>query len=381
MKLRLATKGFMREKALFLVLCAMGLTANVYGKHAAPPDTLSLRELLSKGEEYEKQYDTYHALLCYEAALRLDSALSTVRKVAQCRYKRGHYRDCIRTLAVLDKDSVNHQDMRMRYNCYSSLDSRDSAVYWGNAISESYPYDSEVIARMASHYNAMELPDSALRYTQRYKERDSTNIFVNRQQAFAFYQKGAYADALDEYRKLLSMKDDEASVYYYAGLCYAKCDSVEQAYDHLLKAARLQEFNNPHVVSQLGVVCIDYGLPDEGIAYIQKAMSLFKPNEQLMFTLTNTLAGAYFKKHKYDECVQYLKEALAYNENSVYTLYKLAQVYGVMENTPLESTYYRRFVEKAEKKEDVRVSLSKFIESAKERIKEIREEEFFQGKN
>lgn len=371
----------MRLKVFFLALSVMGLIANVYGKYAEPLDTLSLKELLNKGEEYEKQYDTYHALLCYEAALSLDSTLNSVRKVAQCQYKRGLYRGCIRTLAVLDEDSVSHQDMKLRYNCYSNLDSKDSAVYWGNAIAEKYPYDSEVIARMASFYNTAELPDSALRYTQRYKERDSTNVFVNRQQAFAYYQKGAYADALDEYRQLLSMKDDASSVYYYAGLCYAKCDSVAQAYDLLLKAARLQEFSNPHVVSQLGVVCIDYGLPDEGIGYIQKAISLFKPNAQLMFTLTNTLASAYFKKYKYAECVQYLKEALEYNDASVYTLYKLAQVYGVMENTAQEKIYYRRFVEKAEKKEEVRVSLNRLIESAKERIKEIQEEEFFKGKS
>lgn len=373
----------MKQWVLYLILIISGLAINSYGNTFIILDdsfkTARLCELLEKGDDYDRKYDTYNAFLCYDAALQLDSSSHIVRKVAMSQYKRGYYHACAQILGKLNRDSINHQDMRLKYNCFSNLEIVDSALYWGKTIAEKYPYDSDIIVKLAHHYNSVEQPDSALYYTQNYREKDSTNIFVNRQQAFAFYQKGKYSEAQNEYRKLLSLNDKTASVYYYMGLCYAKCDSMGLAYDNLLEAAKLYQFNQPHILSQLGIVCIDLGMSEEGIVYIQKAISLLQPKDNLMFTLTNSIANGYFKKHKYAECVKYLKESMKYNEGSIYTLYRLAQVYGLMGNTAQENRYYQEFIKKAESKEKVRESLKNLIEYAKDRVRNIKEENFFKG--
>lgn len=371
----------MKQRLFLLIFILFGQAAGSYAdSFTALHDTVqTVRLLLEKGDAYDKQFDTYHALLCYDAALQQDSASHIVRKVAQAQYKRGYYQACIQTLERLDRDSVAHQDMKLRYNCFSNLNIVDSALYWGKTIAEKYPYDSDIIVKLAHHYNTVEQPDSALYYTQNYMIKDSTNIFVNRQQAFATFQKGEYSEALHEYLKLLSLNDHTASVYYYTGLCYARCDSLEQAYNNLLKSAELHQFKHPHVLSQLGIVCIELGITQDGIEYIQSAISLLQPSDKLMFTLKNTLATGYFKKRKYAECAQYLKECMAHDKSSVYTAYRLAQVYGLMNNSALESRYYQEFIRKAEEKEDVHESLKNLIESARKRVREIKEENFFKG--
>lgn len=375
--------SIIKQRIFLLIFIVSGLSTRSYGNSFIVLDdtlhSIRLNELLEKGDFYDKQFDTYHASLCYDAALRLDSVSYIVRKVAQAQYKRGYYRACIQTLEKLDSDSIIHQDMKLRYNCFSNLDIVDSALYWGKTIAAAYPYDSDIIVKLAHHYNTVEQPDSALYYTQHYKENDSTNVFVNRQQAFAFYQKGKYTEALNEYRKLLLLNDKTGSVYYYAGLCYAKCDSLELAYDNLLESAKLHNFNHPHVLSQLGIVCIELGITQDGIGYIQNAISLLQPDDNLMFTLKNSVATGYFKRHKYAECAQYLKECMEHNDSSVYTLYRLAQVYGLMKNTSLEDKYYQKFIRKAEEKEEIHESLKSLIERARKRVKDIKEENFFKG--
>ncbi|MCD8310649.1 MAG: hypothetical protein LUB83_05495 [Prevotellaceae bacterium] len=341
--------------------------------------TARLHELVKQGDAYDSQYDTYHAFLCYQAALQLDSTSSIVRKVAQVQYKRGYYRDCIKALEMLHVDSINHQDMKLRYNCYANLDEGSKAVYWGKRMAEEYPYDSEIIVGLAHHYNNAEQPDSALYYTRRYNRNDSTNIFVNRQEAFALYQQGAYTEALTAYRKLLALADSTASLYYYTGLCYAQCDSLELAYKSLLQSAKMEDFGHPHVLSQLGIVTIGLGFVDEGIDYLQKAISLLLPDDQLMYTLTSTIANGYFKWRKYADCAAYLKKSMEYKDNSAYTLFRLGQVYGLMNDTSQESSYYQAFIERAEADEEAREGYEELIENARKRIKEIKEEKFFKG--
>lgn len=359
----------------------VGLVSEGYGNTLISLDdslkAARLHELLEKGDEYDQQFDTYHAFLCYDAALRLDSSSHVVRKAALSQYKRGYYQTCAQILGKLDSDSLNHQDMKLKYNCFLNLEMADSALCLGKTIAEKYPYDSDIIVKLANHYNFAGQPDSALYYTRNYREKDSTDIFVNRQQAFALYLKGKYSEALNEYRHLLSLSDKTASLYYYMGLCYTKCDSLGRAYDNLLESAKLSKFNQPYILSQLGIVCIDVGMAEDGIEYLQKAISLLRPDDDLMFTLTNSIANGYFKKHKYAECVKYLKESMEYNEESIYGLYRLAQAYGLMKDTAQENRYYQEFIKKAESKADVSESLENLIESAKNRVREIEEGDVF----
>lgn len=366
----------MNLRTVILILLGTGSLGKTLASDSIP-QSAQWENLLHKGDSCELLSDTYHALQYYQEALALLPLPPAIRKTAQCQYNRGHYEDCLRTLDLLRKDSIGHQDMKLQYNCYINLNHKDSILSLGNDILEKYPYDSKVTETLAQYYNTSELPDSALHYTQKYKQKDSTNIFVNRQQAFAFYQKQEYARALEEYRQLVALNDSSTSTIYYSGLCYAQCDSLLPAYKCLLKAAERHKFNHPNILSQLGIVCVEIGIPS-GVEYLQKAIELIKPEDKLLFNLTNTLAEGYLKIRKYDECVKCLKECQTYDSSTPNTVFRLAQAYGLMGNTKMEKQAYQQFIRMAEQEKDSGSSWNTLIEDAKRRIRMIQEEEFFQ---
>lgn len=332
-----------------------------------------------KGDSCEQAFNIYEALDWYTKGRMLVEEPLFLRKIAQCYMKRGQFAESKNVFNMIPKDSLKHFDLRFKYNLHRQLSETDSMLIVGKDILEKYPFDSDVVSGIAASYNTLEYPDTALYYTQQYRLKDSTNIFVNRQHAFAYYQKKDYPQALKYYLELLDLKDVSEYTYYYTGLCYARCDSLGMAYRHLLNASKLSSTENPYILAQLGIVTIELGVVSEGLDYVKKAIVGFQPDSMLMYSLYRSLSGAYFKQTKYNDCISCLKECLAYNPNSIYTFYRIANVYGVLNNTKQEKLYYERFVKEMESKEDASNVLLNLLEEAKERLQAIREDEFMKG--
>ena len=247
----------------------------------------------------------------------------------------------------------------------------------GKRIVDEYPFDSEIIASLASTYNMQEEPDSALSVTEKYVSNDSTNIFINRQRAFSYYLKKEYEKALTLYQKLLQAQDNSSETYYYAGLCYAQMDSLNQAYDNLVQANHIKE-KNPYILSQLGLIGIKLGFKDDGIKYIQEAMTLLQPDTTLMFTLNDAISDAYFSRHKYQESIYYLNQCLDIDPSSLFSIYKIARTYGILKDSKNEKAYYLRFINSVDSmKNEVTETMKRLYKEAQNRLQAIKEEEFF----
>ena len=206
---------------------------------------------------------------------------------------------------------------------------------------------------------------------------DSTNVFINRQRAFSFYLKNEYEKALSLYRKLLFSQDNSGETYYYTGVCYAKIDSLNQAYDNLVKANQKKR-ENPYILSQLGLIGIKIGFKDEGIKYIQKAITLLQPDTTLMFALNEAVSDAYFSRHKYRESICYLNRCLEIVPSSLFSIYKIARIYGILKDTKKEKLYYQRFVNSVDLSDNgVTEVIKRSYKEAQNRLQAIKEEEFF----
>ena len=206
-------------------------------------------------------------------------------------------------------------------------------------------------------------------------------MFVNRQRAHSHYLTGDYAKALHEYRRLKHWGDRNESTLYYLALCYAKTDSLYLAYENLNEAAKLNNYENPSILSQLGTVAVELGIIGEGIGYIEKSIELMQPDGKLLFSLTNTMAESCFKWGKYEKSISYMKQSLKYPDSNVYVYYRIAQAYGMMKKLKDEQEYYQIFVDKAQKEPSPSPSptMKECIEYAQHRINEITETLFFKG--
>ena len=146
---------------LILILClcmAMNAKANE-----------TTANLLQQGDSCLSRYDVFHATQYYQKYLEANpSHLEARRKLASCYRKVGNYTACISCLDKIPSDSINHEDMRMFYYAYLNQNNNDKVSLWGERIASSFPYDSEIIASLASHYNGANQPGRAEEVAKNY---------------------------------------------------------------------------------------------------------------------------------------------------------------------------------------------------------------------
>lgn len=348
-----------------------------YARSNAPE--IEIQTLVKEADSCRMSNNLYRALKLYEEAYQRKASTETLRAIIQCHYERGSYQRCIDLYRNVSPDSLTVKDLKMKFFCFSNLAQGDSAVYYGRLANRVDPYDCKIVSKLAHHYNHAQLPDTALYIADLYCRFDSTNVFVNRQKAHSLYLTGDYAKALHEYRRLKEWGDRNESTLYYLALCYAKTDSLYLAYENLNEAAKLNNYENPSILSQLGTVAVELGIIGEGINYIEKSIELMQPDGKLLFTLTNTMAEGCFKWGKYEKSISYMKQSLKYPESTVYVYYRMAQAYGMMKKLKDEQEYYQIFVDKAQKEPSPSPIMKECIEYAQHRINEITETLFFKG--
>lgn len=338
-----------------------------------------LKALVAKADSSKLRNNLFGALSLYEEAYRQSASAEVLRKIIQCHYERGGYQRCLELYQTLPADSMTVEDLKMKFFSYSNVSLMDSAVHYGRMANVADPYDCKIVSKLASHYNKVQQPDTALLITDLYCQYDSSNVFVNRQKAHSLYLIGDYAGALHEYKRLKNDGDRNESTLYYLALCYAKSDSLWRAYENFLEAAEIGHYENPHVVSQLGIVAIDLGLAAEGVEYLEQSIGMLQPDEKLMYALTHTLAKGYFNWRQFDKSISYMKQSLKYPDSDFYVYYRIAQAYGMKKDHKNEREYYQKFVDEAQKEPSPSPKLKEFIEYAFERINKITETLFFQG--
>lgn len=364
------------------VLCfifAIGFSTSVFPQR----DTMRTSEKLNsasfyytKGDSLEYEYKYFEALQYYKASYEINHNLNALRRIMHCLIKRGQYTEAKQYFTLIPLDSITHSDLRLKFNIYSKTSSRDSLLKIGKEILNRYPYDAGILSNLASFYNEQQIPDSALYYIDKFITTDSTNIFVNRQLAFSFYLKKQYKEALKIYNRLLSLEDLNAQTYYYAGVCYAQLDSLNLAFD-MLTIANDKEVANPVILSQLGMTCNKLGFKDDGIKYMQDAISLYMPDKTLLFSLYDTISDAYFSRRKYYDCIENLKKCIELNPSYLYTYYKIARTYGLAKNLKNEKKYYTEFLKKAKESNEINKTMNLFINEAERRLRCIKEDDFF----
>lgn len=304
------------------------LSVGALAMHEKPvPQDSRFAGIMKEADVYMADYDVVHATPLYENAFRISPQPVVARRLSKCYFSRGYYRNCLEILRSLPADSVGHQDMRMAYDCYDNLSMSDSALACGRLIAAKYAYDSENIANMAGYFNSINNTDSVLSYTQRYRMTDTTNLFVNRQQAYAYYNAKNFRKGMEEYGRLISLGDSSLYSCFRMGLCCNGCDSVEKAYPYFLKAAELSHYENPNILTQLGKACISIGRVDEGIDCLSKALMAAYSSLDVLFVLNSSIGDAFFKKHDYSMAILYLRNAQRYKSQSYATDFKIGQAY------------------------------------------------------
>ena len=284
-----------------------------------------------------------------------------VRDSARLWASRGYFNKSLDELRQIPEDSLTIEDMRLFYDNFAQLGQYDSLAYWGDKILKQDPYDVSLIVDFTPRLNKgwqgdvgkKSYPSKVIDICQKYRERDSTHILVNRQLAEAYYNIGNYDLALPVLKQLEAVGDTCFGTLYTLGLTYQRMGDNSTAYDYLSRATTINNDANPYCLFTLGIVCNRIGFGAEALSYLEMAKERMMPDRRTLFRLHQELSDAFGKKGEYDFRLEELQECMKLaDEKDVNELtYQMGQCYFQLKQRDKAKDCYNKFLEATENKE------------------------------
>ena len=159
-------------------------------------------------------------------------------------------------------------------------------------IQKRYPNDYLSAAKLGNIYVAGHQYEDAISITEKYRSIDSTNVLVNRINAQAYCLNKDYPKAIERYEQLLQEKDSSFQTCFYAGISYYALEDFYPAHD-LLERALKDDNTNINVLYYLGRACSKTSWKEDGVTYLETAVSLAMPSDSVMSRLYVGLADCY----------------------------------------------------------------------------------------
>lgn len=262
---------------------------------------------------------------------------------------------------------------------------KDSALHYYKKIIEKEPYDYMAVAKLASLHIELNEPQEAITITEKYREKDTTNIYVNRQNAQAYCLMKEYPKAIDRYEYLVERGDSTRMTSYYLGMSYYAIEDYYGAHD-FLRIAYKYDPKNINLLYYLGRACSKTSWKKEGVDMLNKAINLAIPADSTMSNLYNGLADCYQHAGMFAEKVEAYKESYRYSPHKTTMLYNIGVAYQNIEDYKNAEKYLEMFLKTRPKASEENPTMERgtvilteatFYAAAERRLEFIRKERFF----
>ena len=269
----------------------------------------------------------------------------------------------------------------------------DAALGCYHVIQDKYPDDYLAAAKLGQIYNAMQFYEYAIEATEKYREADTTNVVVNRQNAQAYCLSGDYPMAIKRYEYLVGQRDSSFHTYYYLGVSYYATEKFYEAHD-MLEIARKYDPENVNLLYYLGRACAKTSWKKQGIEYLETAIDLSLPKDSAMTRLYKGLRDCCRLGREPAKAIQAAKDQYKYDKTNHKLLYDIAIDYLFMKDNKNATHYLEAFLKtrpkdtketaiEIKKKGEVEVNMEYYYRSAMETLKKLKqkakEEDFFKN--
>ena len=269
----------------------------------------------------------------------------------------------------------------------------DAALGCYHVIQDKYPDDYLAAAKLGQIYNAMQFYEYAIEATEKYREADTTNVVVNRQNAQAYCLSGDYPMAIKRYEYLVGQRDSSFHTYYYLGVSYYATEKFYEAHD-MLEIARKYDPENVNLLYYLGRACEKTSWKKQGIEYLETAIDLSLPKDSAMTRLYKGLRDCCRLGREPAKAIQAAKDQYKYDKTNHKLLYDIAIDYLFMKDNKNATHYLEVFLKtrpkdtketaiEINKKGEVEVNMEYYYRSAMETLKKLKqkakEEDFFKN--
>lgn len=358
-------------------------------KEVIAHDTENIRVLIEMADCYKSIANYNEAVKCYEQALLKNPE----NKYAQFQYisllcnleRFEKAREKCNELLANDSSAVS---LHLQAQCLEGLNQLIFATDYYHIIQDKYPNDYLSAAKLGSLYLEMKEYPKAIESTEKYRQRDSTNLIVNRQNAMAYCLAKDYPLAVERYDALLAQGDSTYLTCYYAGVSnYAKEDYYK-AHD-LLEFAHQYQPQNVNLLYYLARACAKTSWKKEGVEYIEKAIDLTIPSDDVLLNLYKGATDCYKMAGMYDKQIETMKLQYKYEPGRHKYLYDIAFIYSnFLKDNRNTERYLEAFLktkpQEAKKEENnvsadgsVELGIKNYYNAASKWLNDLRKEKFF----
>lgn len=347
-------------------------------KQILEQDPKNLQALIELAECCKQSGRFKDALLYYKQAVDLkpDNKFAHMQ-YAKILFSQGKYRLSLDECTELLKTDSSADVLRLRAENLEKMNNILEALLSYTNILNKYPEDYLTNARMGSILMGMKEYSSVIALTERYRQIDSTNIDINRQNAQAYCLNLEYPTAIRRYNYLTEEGDSTYHTCYYLGVSYYATGKYKDAYKWLVKAYE-QVPDNADLLYYLGRSSAKLTMPDQGIAYLNQALDLTIPKDSVMARMYKALVECYHVANKTPQEIQALKMQYRYDPDKPVLLYSIAHISFQKGDMKATERYLKAFLKtKDHVNESILRKYSKHYAYADRMLKALYKEKFF----
>ena len=359
-------------------------------------DTTNSRAFIEAAECCRTLAKSNQALKYYERALDLNPENKYVRiQYINLLLSLQKFRDALGESSLMTEKDSSAIALHLQAQSFEGMGEPLPAAGCYYNIQEKYPSDYLAAAKLGAINIAGSYFDEAIEATEKYRQIDTTNIAVNRQNALAYCLKQDYPTAIRRYQYLVNQGDSSFHTCYYLGISYYAIERYYEAHD-FLEAARKYDPENVNLLYYLGRACAKTSWKKQGVEYLEQAINLSIPKDSSMTRLYIGMTDCYKMAQMYKEQLASMKERYQkYDRQNHKILYDMAHLsFSALKDKKSTERYLEAFLKtrpkddkteqaKLNEKGELVLGMANYYNAAANWLKDLKSkqkiEDFFQN--
>ena len=281
-----------------------------------------------------------------------------------------------------EMDSLNNYLFRQMGICKIKDKKSKKAIPWFQRAIEIDSTDIKSYGYLSKIYQAMSEYDLALSFLNKAIQIEPLNSDLYFDLGEFHHYRNHHFQAIPAYLKAIKLGNDDPWLFRSIGISYYLTQDLQEAKKFLLIA--ILEFKDPDTYHRLGKIYLELNQPDSSLIYLERSLNLLLHEPITLFSLYSDLAQSYIKKQEYEKAIlryekifeiEFKRYAGHYYKNQA--IIKIAGIYEQNLNDKKKAIEcYMEIINNKDK-----VKSQKQIEYAEDKVKRLREELFFEGKD
>ena len=344
----------------------------------------SLAEVYDFIGKDEEAIDIY-----YNQYLRDTFVLEPIVKLANIFRKKKEFTPAIHYYQkAIVSDPENFYYHKQLAYCYDKINIPIGAIYSYKTAIMLNPNDLSLYIQLANILNSERMFSETIKTCNQGLKIQIDNGQLYKLRSYAYYLNHEFDSSIVGFNKLIEQGDSTFFNFKYRGLAYFEKKEFVNSIMDLSEAYEINK-NDAELTFYLGSAFGRSNQNWDGMVYLNRSLDLLSPSPNELSNIYSEMSLILKNQEKYDKALEYLK--LAYKANATPLLsFKMAQLYDYfLENKKLAINYYDGYLAMANQPDTLIADSSvvienaftrdkKVIENAKERIRILKEELFFE---